>query len=304
MTSIRPWTAFSARWHPVENEGRDEGTRSLTSLAGVLYPNLANLCTLVFRHRILYYYNLYYSNTHTIDLDNTHMLTISLVAQKGGVGKTTVARCLGVAFERSGVSTAILDMDPQASAALWAKRREAEQPEVLPTVLPLLGDTLKAARESVDLVLIDTPPKNADVAIAAARVSDLIIVPCRAQIDDIETLSATKQILDVTGDARTFVLLNGVPPNVARREEAAASITGHPEAPFTVCPHAFGHRAAFGDSSVLGLTPQEYEPKGKAAQETENVHKYINDIMRKINREKHGQKTKHTSQAATVSARR
>ena len=232
------------------------------------------------------------------------MLTISLIAQKGGVGKTSVARCLAVAFERAGVSTAILDMDPQASVALWAKRREAEQPEVIPTVLPFLGDTLKAAQESVDLVLIDTPPKNADVAIAAARVSDLIIVPCRAQIDDIETLLATKQILDVTGDAHTFVLLNDVPPNLARREEAAASITGHPEAPFPVCSHAFGHRAAFGDSSVLGLTPQEYDPKGKASKEIENVHKYVSNIVRKLRSEKHGQKAKHTSQAATVSARR
>lgn len=230
------------------------------------------------------------------------MITISLIAQKGGVGKTSVARCLAVAFERAGVSTAILDMDPQASAALWAKRREAEQPEVIPTVLPLLADTLQAARGTVELVLIDTPPKNADVAIAAARVSDLIIIPCRAQIDDIETLSATKQILDVTGAARTFVLLNGVPPNVARREEAAASITGHPEAPLAVCPYTFGHRAAFGDSSVLGLTPQEYEPKGKASQEIENVSKYVSDIVREIRSEKHGQKTEHTSQASTVSA--
>ena len=229
------------------------------------------------------------------------MFTISFIAQKGGVGKTSIARCLAVAFERSGVPVAILDMDPQASATLWAKRREAEQPEVIPTVLPLLGDMLKAAQESVDLVLIDTPPKNADVAIATARVSDLIIIPCRPQIDDIETLPATKQILDVTGAAKTFVLLNGVPPNPARREEAAASITGHPEAPFAVCPHTFGHRAAFGDSSVLGLTPQEYEPKGKAAQEIENAHKYVSKIMRNIRSDKNGQTTKHTSQAATVS---
>ena len=227
------------------------------------------------------------------------MLTILLVAQKGGVGKAFVARYLAVAFGRQP-----LDMDPQASAALWAKRREAEQPEVISTVLPFLGDTLKAAQESVDLVLIDTPPKNADVAIAAAHVSDLIIVPCRAQIDDSETLSATKQILDVTGDARTFVLLNGVPPHLARREAAAAAITGHPEAPFPVCPHAFGHRAAFGDSSVLGLTPQEYEPKGKAAKDIENVHKYVSSIVRKIKSDKDGQKTKHTSQATKVSASR
>ena len=104
------------------------------------------------------------------------MLTISLIAQKGGVGKTSIARCLAVAFERSGVSTAILDMEPQASAALWAKRREAEQPEVILTILPFLSDTLKAAQESVNLVLIDTPPKNADVAIA--RVSGGSVNKC------------------------------------------------------------------------------------------------------------------------------
>ena len=102
---------------------------------------------------------------------------------------------------------------PQASASLWAKRRDADLPEVIPTVLPLLGDTLKAAEQSIKVVLIDTPPKNADIAIAAAKAADLIIIPCRPQIDDIETLPATKQVLDVTGNKPTFVLLNGVPSN-------------------------------------------------------------------------------------------
>ena len=88
------------------------------------------------------------------------MLTIALIAQKGGTGKTTVARCLAVAFERSVQASAIIDMDPQASASLWAKRRAADLPEVIPTVLPLLGDTLKAAEQSIKVVLIDTPPKR------------------------------------------------------------------------------------------------------------------------------------------------
>lgn len=210
------------------------------------------------------------------------MLTIAVIAQKGGSGKTTVARCLAVAFERSGQAAAIIDLDPQASATLWKKRREAEHPEVIPTVLPLLADTLKASAASVAVVLIDTPPKSADATIAAAKAADLIIIPCRPQIDDIETLPATKQILDVTGNKPTFVLLNSVPPNEARVKEAAASITDHPTAPFPVCVHTFGTRAAYGDSSVLGLTPQEYEPHGKAAQEVENVHKYVCGIVKKL----------------------
>jgi chromosome partitioning protein len=231
------------------------------------------------------------------------MLTISLIAQKGGTGKTTVARCLAVAFERAGHPAAILDMDPQASATLWSRRREAEHPEVIPTVLPLLREALEAAENSVEVVFIDTPPKNADVAIEAAKVSDLIIIPCRPQIDDIETLPATKQILDVTGSKPTFVLLNGVPPNVARCEEAAAKISGHPTAPLTVCTQTIGHRAAFGDSSILGQTPQEYEPDSKAAEEIEKVHKYVYDIVRKLRSEKNVQTEHPGSRRSQATAR-
>ena len=220
------------------------------------------------------------------------MLTISLISQKGGSGKTTLARSLAIAFERSGQSTAIIDMDPQASAALWGKRRESEQPEVIPTVLPLLADVLKAARESVDVVLIDTPPKSADVAIAAARVADIIIIPCRPQIDDIETLAGTKQMLDLAGVKPTFVVLNSVPPSAARIQEARDTISGHPDAPLPVCPVTFGHRAAFGDSSVIGQTPQEYEPSGKASEESEKLHKYICEIVNKLRIEQNAE-TKH-----------
>lgn len=217
-----------------------------------------------------------YDNLHC---SIAHMLTISLIAQKGGVGKTSVARCLAVAFERSGIPTAILDMDPQGSATAWGHRREEEHPEVIPTLVPHLANTLEVASSAVKVVIVDTPPKNADVAIAAVRVSDLVIIPCRPQIDDIETLPAAKQVLDMTGGSNAVVVLNCVPPAPARSREAIAAITGHPKAPFTVCPHFLGYRVAFGDSSVLGLTPQEYAPRSKAARETENVHRYIMELV-------------------------
>ena len=56
------------------------------------------------------------------------MLTIALVSQKGGSGKTTLALHLAVASAHAGRHAAIIDFDPQASAAHWADRREGGTP--------------------------------------------------------------------------------------------------------------------------------------------------------------------------------
>ena len=47
------------------------------------------------------------------------MKTIAILSQKGGAGKTTLAVHLAVAAERDGKTTALIDLDPQASAASW-----------------------------------------------------------------------------------------------------------------------------------------------------------------------------------------
>ncbi|MBV5334152.1 ParA family protein, partial [bacterium] len=47
------------------------------------------------------------------------MKTLAIISRKGGAGKTTIAVHLAVAAEAYGIATAIFDLDPQASAALW-----------------------------------------------------------------------------------------------------------------------------------------------------------------------------------------
>lgn len=71
------------------------------------------------------------------------MKTIALIAQKGGVGKTTIAVNLAVAAT---VRTALFDLDQQESAAMWADRRTSELPHVEFMTERRLPEALRAGR--------------------------------------------------------------------------------------------------------------------------------------------------------------
>ena len=56
------------------------------------------------------------------------MKTIAILSNKGGAGKTTIVLHLAVAAERRGVTVAVIDLDPQASAAEWERQPRRGQP--------------------------------------------------------------------------------------------------------------------------------------------------------------------------------
>ena len=121
------------------------------------------------------------------------MKTIALIAQKGGVGKTTLAVNLAVA---SGLRTAIFDLDQQESAAIWADRRKSDQPHVEFLTERRLSDALTAAERGMfELSIIDTPPAAGPQAYTAAQAADLILIPCRPSLVDLDAIGRTAQLI-------------------------------------------------------------------------------------------------------------
>jgi hypothetical protein len=59
------------------------------------------------------------------------MRTIAIISQKGGAGKTTLSVHLATAAVQAGHTAAIIDLDPQGTAASWGDRRQADAPEVV-----------------------------------------------------------------------------------------------------------------------------------------------------------------------------
>ena len=63
------------------------------------------------------------------------MKVLSVVSQKGGVGKTTLATALAVEASREGKQIVMFDLDPQASASFWKDTRKDETPRHSPKTL-------------------------------------------------------------------------------------------------------------------------------------------------------------------------
>lgn len=228
------------------------------------------------------------------------MKVISVLGQKGGSGKTTLTLSLAVAAYKASKSVAVVDLDPQASACKWGDRRNADP--VIVSVQPArLRNVLVTARENgADLVLIDTPARLEQSAIAAAEAADLILIPCRPTIKDTETIEATISLIRAAQTkAKLAVVLNGVPPRGAQREQAEDVIRNMA---IPVYPFVLGNRVAFTHADVLGLSAQEFEPSGEGAREIKEIYKFTCELLNSATDQQskgknHGKKTRLTASA-------
>ncbi len=207
------------------------------------------------------------------------MKTVALLAQKGGTGKTTLVVSLAVAATRHGLTVVVIDLDPQATACNWGDRRQQDIPLVIDAQPARLPSALDRARQNgVDMVIVDTPARSEQAAVAAAKVADLVIIPCRPQIYDLDTVTNSIDIVNIAGGRPILAVLNAVPSQGSRHEQAREGIKS---LSIPVCPATIGQRAAFGDSAVFGMSAQERDEKSKAAQEIEKVYLYISSLLNK-----------------------
>jgi len=118
------------------------------------------------------------------------MKTIVIAAQKGGAGKTTLARNLAVAASQDGRTVLCLDLDPQGSLRAWWEGREADAPAMLDRdpAPHALRATLNAAQAQFDLCIIDTQPAAPEWLAEALGAADLVLIPVRPSPDDLRAV--------------------------------------------------------------------------------------------------------------------
>jgi MinD-like ATPase involved in chromosome partitioning or flagellar assembly len=112
-------------------------------------------------------------------------LTISFVSQKGGVGKSTLARALAVALRQAGMNVVVADLDgQQGTVAEWAKLRTARRitPSIVVRSFKTADDAIIAGG-AADVLIVDAPARTSAGTLELARQSDLVVQPSGCGLD-------------------------------------------------------------------------------------------------------------------------
>lgn len=207
------------------------------------------------------------------------MQVVALTSQKGGSGKTTLTGHLAVQAVRTGNGpVAMIDTDPQGSAAGWGRARNAEDPVVFtaaPNQLPAAIHRLE--QEGYKLVFIDTPPAVTEAISEVVRLADLVLIPTRPSPHDLRAVGATVDIVEGHDKAMVFVV-NSATRGARITAEAAVALSQHG----TVAPVTVHHRVDYASSMIDGRTVMEMGETSRSAKEIIGLWEYVADRLDRL----------------------
>lgn len=129
---------------------------------------------------------------------------IGIVQVKGGAGRSTLATNLAGELSKFG-STVLIDGDmPQGTSASWYSiRQQSDKPGELIADTAInhreLIDKTEHYKQSADYIVLDGPPRIAEMTRAILVLSDLCIIPVGASVAEIW---ATADVLTLIEEAR------------------------------------------------------------------------------------------------------
>ena len=197
----------------------------------------------------------------------------SIVSQKGGSGKTTLALQLAIAAAKTR-KVLVIDLDPQESAERWhAIRQRAtgskDDPSIAAGPYQKLPDMLKTARRlGADLVLVDTPPKLDRAIAAALKSATLAVVPLKNGLLDLQALEDSAELINLAkARGKSVVILNAVPAGPHKDTAIRESLRAASRLKLEVMSTRLSDLAAYGQGLKTGRGVTEAEKNGTAAKE-------------------------------------
>lgn len=183
---------------------------------------------------------------------------IGMVSQKGGVGKSTLARMMLREFVSGGMSAKIADLDTQQQTCTnWAGRRaeNALAPEIQVQSFASVKTALEEA-ERFDALILDGKPNASDQTIEIAKVSNLVVIPTGQTVDDLHPGVVLAHSLRKKGIQHEKIVFAMFKTTGSERENQAAR-QYLVDAGYTVLGGDVPVSTAYGSASDIGKTITE-----------------------------------------------
>jgi len=225
-------------------------------------------------------------------------VTITVLSQKGGTGKTTTVRTLADAYRRNGLDVLCVDLDPQGNLSDYfdvppdaaptiadvlagqARAAEAIYADVIPANLGLaeaelvlggkmgreltLKRGLREVKRGYDLVLVDCPPSLGLLTVNALVAADHALITSEAEYF---SLQGVEQALEVVELARESlhpdldwlgVVLNIADMRLVHSREALKSL--QERFPEKVFATVIRRSVRYAESAERGVSILDYAP--------------------------------------------
>ena len=148
-------------------------------------------------------------------------MVISIVNEKGGSGKTTLAVNLAARLSEEGDNVLLIDADPQRSTEVFSDIRSQSNLKPLFSSVSKtgvsLGDEIKRMRDNFDSIVVDTGGRDSKEMRKAMLSLNVLIIPTIPSQYDVSVLDL---MLDLSSEAKelneellTLILVNRISPN-------------------------------------------------------------------------------------------
>ncbi|MEI8208341.1 MAG: ParA family partition ATPase [Methylococcales bacterium] len=206
---------------------------------------------------------------------------IAILNQKGGAGKTTIATNLAHALQIDGHKVILVDSDPQGSARDWNAASDGAILQVVGMDRSTLAKDIHSVVDNYDFIIIDGAPQIADLAIAAIKCADVILIPVQPSPYDIwacedlvEIIKARQEITE--GKPKAAFIISRVIKNTQLSKEIKEALEGYS---LPVFKNYTSQRVAYATSAATGATVVSKETKSDASNEIHAIAQELKDFL-------------------------
>jgi chromosome partitioning protein len=220
-------------------------------------------------------------------------MVITIGAEKGGVSKTRLATNIAALAVSQGIDVVLLDTDKQGSAMSWARIRNEEGVKPAIPVLslpPKPANEIAALAGKYTLVVVDIGAQNYRTMLECAALSDLVLVPCGPDQQEMEsTLTVFEALrgLDARHE-RGWIPAHVVLTRVSTKENAKATTELRAylaSEKIPVCRGQIAQREAWRATGKTGRAVHELKGADRSVKAIDEMQSLYDEIVELANQE-------------------